>query len=379
MLYLNFLTRVLLLSFAFPSLSPRAHLTPRDVSGLLKPIQERHKIPGMVAAIVEGDQVIALGAVGVRKAGSPEPVQIGDLFHLGSCTKAMTATMIATLVEERKISWETTLEKVFSPWPDRWNAAWRNVTLEQLLTHRSGAPSDLGADGLWGKLWNRKGTPTEQRMDLVEGVLSRPPLHEPGTKYLYANAGFAIAGAMAEKITGEAWEDLMRKRLFEPLGMTTAGFGAPGTPGVVDQPRGHRKGGAPVELGRDADNPPAIGPAGTVHCSIGDWAKFVALHLQGDRGEARLLSAKTFAKLHAPFKGPDPQYAMGWGVTERPWGGGRVLTHNGSNTMWFCVVWIAPKKNFAVLVACNQAENGDKATDEAAWALIQNYLAEVNK
>src|SRR4029453_3966433 len=118
--------------------------------------------------------------------------------------------------------------------------------MERLLPPPSGAPADLSADNLWGRLWNHKGTPTEQRMTLVEGVVRRPPVAAPGTKYIYANAGFAIAGAMAERITGQSWEVLMRARLFEPLGLTSAGFGAPGTPGTpgnaekIDQPRGHR-------------------------------------------------------------------------------------------------------------------------------------------
>src|SRR5262249_9243419 len=190
-------------------------------------------------------------------------------------------------------------------------------TLEQLLTHRSGVPSDLSADGLWGRLWKREGTPTEQRLTLVKGVLARDPDSPAGTKYLYSNAGFAIAGAMAEKITGKAWDDLMRERVFGPLGMKSVGFGAPGTKGVLDQPLGHSSKGKPVELGPGDDNPPAIGPAGTVNCSLADWAKYIALHLAGDRGDkTKILAPETFAKLHEPPAGADPKYAMGWSVAE---------------------------------------------------------------
>jgi len=147
------------------------------------------------------------------------------------------------------------------------------------------------------------------------------PEAEPGTRFIYSNAGFSIAGAMAEKVTGTAWEELMKQRLFEPLGMTSAGFGPPGARGSIDQPRGHRENGSPVEPGRDADNPVAIGPAGTVHCAIDDWAKYVALHLQGARGKARIVKAETFKKLHTPMKLTGADRSTRWGGPRRSAGG----------------------------------------------------------
>ncbi len=168
----------------------------------------------------------------------------------------------------------------------------------------------------------------------------------------------------------------MRRRLFEPLGMTSAGFGAPGTREKVDAPRGHREDGTPVEPGPGSDNPPAIGPAGTVHASIGDWGKFISLHLRGTRADTPLLPRDQFQKLHTAPEGAEPPYALGWIVTRRQWGGnGDVLTHAGSNTMWYCVAWLAPARGFAVLVACNQGgENASRACDESASALIARHL-----
>jgi CubicO group peptidase (beta-lactamase class C family) len=348
----------------------------RDVSSILAPILEKHSIPGMAAAIVQGDRTVAIGAAGVRRAGGPEKITVDDRFHLGSCTKSMTATLCALLVEEKKLDWTTTVGDVFPDLRERMRPSWRGVTLEQLLTHRGGAPADLADGGLWARLWAFAGPPTAARRTLLEGVVGREPEAPPGTKWIYSNAGFAIAGHMAEQVTGRSWESLMTERLFAPLGMASAGFGAPGTAGVVDQPRGHSADGKPVEPGPGADNPVAIGPAGIVHASIGDWAKYVSLHLRGDEGDARLLKPETFAKLHAPAAGPPPSYAMGWTVADRDWAGGRVLTHNGSNTMWFCVTWLAPKRDFAVLVACNRGgDGGAKACDEASSALVQDELA----
>ena len=126
----------------------------------------------------------------------------------------------------------------------------------------------------------------------------------------------------------------------------------------------------PVPPGPRGDNPAALGPAGTVHATLEDWARFVSLHLRKGDGKKSFLKAKTLNRLHTPSVGED--YASGWIVAERPWGGGKVLTHSGSNTMWFAVTWIAPERGFAVLVTCNLGDSR-KACDEAASALIQRF------
>jgi CubicO group peptidase (beta-lactamase class C family) len=326
----------------------------------------------MAAAIATSKGLEAVGAAGVREAGREAKVAVEDRWHLGSCTKAMTATLCAMLVEEKTLRWDDSVAKAFADLP-KVDPAWKGATLETLVRQTAGAPPDLSGDGLWARLWAHRGTAPEQRLALAEGVLAKPPLHPPGSRFLYANANYALAGAMAERAARKPWEDLLRERLFRPLGMDSAGFGAPGSADEVDQPRGHRADGTAVPPGPGSDNPAAIGPGGTVHASVGDWAKFAALHLRGARGEDRLLARETFARLHAPpegAKGGD-RYAGGWAVTERPWGG-RVLTHSGSNTMWYCVAWLAPEKDFAVLVCANRGgEAGAKGTDEAAGILVR--------
>ncbi len=355
--------------------SPSGDLPRRKLSEILRPIREKHDIPAMAAALVGPEKVLAVCADGVRRRGAEQKVTVEDRFHLGSCTKAMTATLLARLVEEGKLSWDAKPAETFQDLGGI-HAGWSGVTLMHLLTHRGGAPENLDADGLWGKLWTHAGTPTEQRLALVEGVLRRAPVAEPGAKYLYSNAGYAIAGAVAERREGKGWEALMRERLFEPLGMKSAGFGAPGKPGTLDQPRGHTAAGKPVEPGPGSDNPAAIGPAGTAHATIGDWGKFISLHLRAGRGKPALLRPESFARLHAPPAMADgADYAAGWIVTTRPWTKGPVLTHAGSNTMWYAVAWLAPESGFAVLVAANQGgDAAAKACDEAAAAVIRDHL-----
>jgi CubicO group peptidase (beta-lactamase class C family) len=345
----------------------------KDVSALLTPIIQKHDVPGIAAAVVRNGEIVALGVAGVRTRGKPDKIATADRFHLGSDTKAMTAMLCGILVDEGKLKWSQTLGETFPELKKSMNPQYQAVTLEQLLTHRGGAPGELEKDELWGKLWQHKGTPTSARRLLLQGVTSKPPEAPPGTKFIYSNAGVSIAGHMAEKVTGKSWEDLMREKIFRPLGMTTAGFGAPGTHAKNDQPRGHKADGSPVEPGPAADNPVAIGPANSVHCSIGDWAKFAAANLPS--AKTKVVKPETLEKLHTPTPPApgDPPYAMGWMIADgQPWAGGPALTHGGSNTMWMAVVWLAPGKDFAVLVACNQAN--DKACNDAVLALIADHF-----
>ncbi len=342
----------------------------KDVSAILTPIIQKHDVPGMAAAIVQSGEIVAIGVAGVRTRGKPDKVAVADRFHIGSDTKTMTAMLCGILVDEGKLKWGQTLGETFPELKKTMDPQYQAVTLEQLLHHRGGAPGELQKDPLWLQLWQYKGTPTGARRLLVQAVTSKPPEATPGEKFIYSNAGYSIAGHMAEKVAGKSWEDLTREKIFRPLGMTTAGFGPPGTRAKNDQPRGHKADGSPVEPGPGADNPVAIGPAGIVHCSIGDWAKFVAANLPS--AKTKLVKPETLEKLHAPAPG-EPKYAMGWIIADnQPWAGGPALTHAGSNTMWFAVAWLAPRKDFAILVACNQAN--DQACNDAVLALIADHF-----
>ncbi len=131
-------------------------------------------------------------------------------------------------------------------------------------------------------------------------MLKDAPLTKPGSTYAYSNVGYVLAGLMAEHVSGQSWETLMNKRLFEPLGMTSAGFGSPGHPGKVDQPWGHRDSGGEVRP-TQVDNAPVMGPAGTVHCSVPDWAKFASLHMSERAGKAQATQGEHLPGIaHAP-------------------------------------------------------------------------------
>ena len=398
--------------------------TPVNVDAILQSILGRGgERFGMVAAVLRGERIIAQGAAGVRKRGAAERATLDDRFHLGSCTKTMTATLVAMLVEEGKLHWTTTLGELFADTVKPMHPVWDKVTLRQVLAHRAGLPLEpddpVGVFTLiresYGSLRSdpelmrppraRLGTLPQQRLEIARQALSRPPGFPPDTKFYYSNVGYVLAGAVLEQLTGRAWEELMRERLFQPLGISTGGFGAPGTTNKTEQAWGH----SPV-LGKPLDpRSPAAeiplfnGPAGLAHMTITDWAKFTALHLRGDPAnphcQAALLKLDTFAEMHAgsTSKGwvirglnflatgdaaPAVTYCAGWFISAASWAKGtqpgdtgRRLWHAGSAGRWNACVGIAPEIDFAVLAACNRGWKGIAAwkTRQALKELIRTF------
>ena len=348
----------------------------------LEAIRAKHNLPCLAVIALRGDTVVAEGYVGVRKLGDATPITRDDRFHLGSDTKAMTATLLGLLVDEGKLTWSTTLREIFAKSSVKLHAAWNNVTVAQVLAHRAGLRANL-PPAQRGAEFGRLAMP-QRREVLIREVLSQPPQHSPGTKYLYSNVGYILAGVIIERLAHDSWEQLMVEWIFKPLDITSAGFGPPGTPGKADQPWGHSPDGAPIDPGSPrSDNPKVVGPAGTAHMTMRDWAKFVALHLRSDaenpHREVKLLKPESFGALHTPASGET--YMGGWVFLKRPWAkgdqagnSGRVFQHAGSNTLWFCIAWVAPEIDFAVLVATNQAgENGPKGCDDAAGTMIRKF------
>jgi D-alanyl-D-alanine carboxypeptidase len=335
------------------------------VTRLLKTLRQKFNVPAMAAAVVTSDGVKFAGAVGVRKRGTEVSVGLDDLWHLGSDGKAMTSMLIARLVEQGKLRWDSTLAGIFPELAPQMNPEFCKVTLLELLSHRAGLPRNVD-------LAEYQGDDVQAlRLRVVRSELAKQPLSAPGDKFAYSNLGYIIAGAIVEQITGQSWEDAISNQVFKPLQMNSAGFGGTGTPGKIDQPWSHTADGKPTgENGPAMDNPPVMGPAGRIHCSIQDWAKFIQDQLRGARGEAgTLLKPESYQKLQTPTFGGD--YALGWIVAQRNWAGGKTLSHVGDNTMNCADVWIAPNRDFAILIVVNQSgDTAFRAADAAVGAMI---------
>jgi D-alanyl-D-alanine carboxypeptidase len=323
--------------------------------------------PGLGAGLIT-PQTIEVWTTGVRKVGHVAPLQNSDKFHLGSNTKAMTATLLAQMIEAGTLRWQSTLREIFPEITLR--SEYVNVTLEMLTAHRSGITSDMGAienGELWSWMWlNSSSQIFSERFDISQRILAFPPQQTPGTGYLYSNWNYIIIGAVLEKFSQLSWEELMQQKLFKPLQMSSCGFGATANIELSspDQPWPHtlEKGVfVPMPSNRPHDNPRGFGPAGTAHCSLADWGKFLRAHIDGFQNkDTAILRAAGFAKLHTPY--PGQQYTPGgWlrlSVGDRP-----VLQHTGSNTMNFSNVWLFPADGTGFIATANAADSGSTVFD----------------
>ena len=346
---------------------------------LAEQVRKDMKAPALAVAVVRGGKIVEKAAVGIREYGRNDPVRIDDRFHIGSVTKSFTSTMIGKLVEDRLLSWDTTIGQAL---PDvDMQDEYRAVTLEQILHHRGGIPPIPESDEFDTstiKDWQAKRQ--RGRQLLLERVLSEKPAVTPGTTMVYSNAGYVVAASMAERASGRTWEDLIRSTVFKPLGMTTAGFGWPATKEQPDQPRGHF--GAPPDvrvqkIGQhglgDFDIGTYCAPAGDVSCSIEDLARFASFHLRGLHGQDGVLKAKTIQRLHTPSASDTgkKRYASGWGLSETD-SGEPIHWHNGSAGTFFALVFIYPESNLAVAIATNAGIRASAYVEKMADVIWQH-------
>jgi CubicO group peptidase (beta-lactamase class C family) len=377
-------------ALAFAVVSATAFAAPPDdpKQAALEQLRAKWKLPALGAAVFSSEKLEGAWVAGRRAIDDETQVELSDCWHLGSCTKSMTATLIALLVERGDLEWETPLPKLLPELAKSMHAAYADLTIVELLAHRSGVPAMTGPHAALFRCAQFPGTPTEQRREFVKEVLAAAPESKPRAQGVYSNAGFIVAGHVAERVTGKSWEELMETLLFRPLGMESAGFGAPGAPDELSQPRGHVAAGSsltPIEPKPEADNPPLLGPAGTVHASLADWVKYLQLHLRGAKGDVKVgaitLQKETFARLHAPYPtqpGDDFSYGGGWSIAKRDWAAGdqTVLQHNGSNNLWYCVCWLDPAGGWGMLATTNAAgANANAATDAAVGLAGRERLA----
>jgi CubicO group peptidase (beta-lactamase class C family) len=345
----------LLSALAAVSAMPSFQESDKELDTRLEGIREKYKLVALAGARYERGKALRFGVVGLRRHRSKVAVTRSDRFHLGSCTKAMTATLLGLLVQDGKLRWDMTVVEGLPDLAEQIHKDFREVTLGMLLAHRSGLPNTVPKGWSLMRMHLLKGAMLDARREYVKALLSQEPLHAPGSKFFYSNAGYTVAASFAETATGKSWEELIRNRLFEPLGMKTAGFGAMGTKGKIDQPWQHRGTGRVISAigpGPLSDNPKVMAPAGRVHASMEDWGKFLALHAVSPAKAKSLLKLETWTWLHTAWKGQT--YAPGgWVVLQRPWAKGNVLTHTGSNTMNAAVVWMAPSQGRAFFAATN--------------------------
>lgn len=312
---------------------------------------EEGNIPGLGQIQFTADTISKPTFAGTLHVDSKDTPTADHQWHIGSDAKAMTATLIARLVEKKKLKWDSTMEDLFPKEAKKFHPEARKITVVQLLSHTAGLPANVerkyklesqkkGARG------NRK-----LRLELFLEALEE----KPGEGFLYSNLGYIGAGAIAADLLNTTWEKAMEQEVFKPLGIKSVGYGAPEGRRVI---RGHHNGAA-TPTGYEGDNPAIYGPAGGLHLTLNDWAIFAQDQLNGHNGKGQLLKPESYQKLHTPVT---DRYALGWGVAKDNEGKVVRLAHDGSNTMWHARVTIDLRESKGICLAANT-----KSDDTSTW------------
>ncbi len=294
---------------------------------------------------------------GARFKGSQQLLATDARWHVGSITKSFTATLLARMAERGDVAFDAPLAALVPEYAAELHPDWRSLTLSEILSHTAGLRPNFTIRQMIGAAGN----------DLTSERLTRLRAHWgkklPGRRgrFAYSNLGYVLAGLVGETRAGLPWQELIRREIAEPLGLSSLGFGPPR--GDAD-PWGHRRGlfvARPVDpSGRGADNPAWFGPAGTLHMSLGDLLRWGWVHIHACRGEMPdFLSAEACQRLHRPVAGG---YALGWALAAFEGLDEPVQSHNGSNTMWVAELAYSAERDMVLALAMNEARLAEAET-----------------
>lgn len=366
---------LLLAAVVLPTLAPVA-AQPPPLEGLDAYVEEGLRtwgIPGLAVAVVRGDSVVFARGYGVRALGAPEPVDEHTLFGVASTTKAMTATLLAMLVEEGRLDWDTRVVDVLPEFRlvDPWVT--EQVTVRDLLAHRVGLGRIVG---------NRLPFLTHRSREEVLYRMRYHTFERPFREgYVYSNVMYAVAGALVPALTGQSWDDALTERLFAPLGMTTANTSITQIADDANAAWPHQEiDGETVRIPRrNFDN---VGPAASVNASALDMAQWLRFNLgePGTIGGRRLVRAETMRALRRPqvvLSGDHPAaggftaYGLGWQLgTYR---GRPLVRHGGATDGMHTNLVMLPEEDLGVVVLTNTFND---FTTSLANEILDRFLEE---
>ncbi|MBX6363925.1 MAG: serine hydrolase [Gemmatimonadetes bacterium] len=311
-------------------------------------------VPGVAVAVVKDDSVVFAKGFGVREVGKPDRVDENTLFAIGSSSKAFTAAAVGMLVAEGKLAWDDPATKylpgfaLYDPYVSR------ELTVRDLLTHRSGlARGDL----LWiSGLFDR------------DEILRRARYLEPSwsfrSQFGYQNIMYLAAGQVVAHVSGASWDDVIARRIFQPLGMTSSSTSIKALEGRPNVATPHGEdGGKTITLPyRDVD---CIGPAGSINSNVVDMAKWIRFQLgEGSFAGRRLLQPATLEEMWSPqtiiagggFQRTSPDahfiaYGMGWFLHD--YHGVKLVEHGGNVDGMTALVALVPEKKLGMVILTN--------------------------
>jgi CubicO group peptidase (beta-lactamase class C family) len=333
-------------------------------------------VPGLALAVVKDDSIVYARGFGVRRLGERAPVTDRTLFAVGSTTKAFTAAALAMLVDSGKVAWDDPVTKYLSTFELHDPYVTRELTVRDLLTHRSGLAR---GDALW---W---ATPYS-RDEVLRRVRHLEPSWSFRSRYGYQNIMFLAAGQIVHAVTGQSWDDFVQLRIFAPLGMTASNTSvtALAETGDVATPHSPVDGRMQPVAWRNIDN---IGPAGSINSSVRDMAQWIRLQLgEGVFNGRRLLFAATVREMHAAHMvipvdtlserlWPSTHfraYGLGWALQD--YRARKLVGHGGAIDGMRAHVTLVPEERLGVVVLSNGGEPSRLLTQAVVFRVIDAYL-----
>ena len=277
---------ILLLLSLLPALTVLASTDDRkadEIARYARQVCSQWKIPGLSLAVIHHDSTVISAGFGVKEKGTSDPVTDSTLFHIGSMTKAFTATLIASLADEGALSWNDTVKNILPDFDWYDDSVEASMQVHDLLTHSTGLVAqagtyipNLGYD----------------REDIYQMFKYIPPVYPFREKFAYNNITFIIAARIIEKVTGMSWENNIRERILIPLGMDSSvpdadGYLAAGDNASTAHYFGYNKGSIYVTALHGEERAlhwvNVIGPAGSISSTASDLIKWVRFHLENGR------------------------------------------------------------------------------------------------
>ncbi|MGA5299523.1 serine hydrolase [Nucisporomicrobium flavum] len=319
----------------------------------LAALAERHQVPGAVLGVLRlrpgGEDELVEAAYGVVNADSGVATTTDSVFQIGSISKVWTATLAMQLVDDGKLELDAPIVDVLPELQLSDPGVAAKVTMRHLLTHTSGIDGDVFTDT------GRGDDCVEKYVAGLAGVAQNHPL---GATWSYCNSGYVLAGRVIEKLTGGTWDEAVRKRLSEPLGLRRTGT-LPEEALLHRTAAGHSSGPdgpvrTPVWM-----LPRSMGPAGLINATAADLLRFARLHLSGGLAPdgTRLLSERAAAEMAAgQVELPDKDvlgdsWGLGW--IRFGWDGRRLVGHDGNTIGQAAFLRLLPEQGLAIALLTN--------------------------
>jgi len=333
--------------------------------------------PGVAIGIVKNDSLIYSKGFGVCKLGTNQAVDENTLFAIGSISKSTVAVALGMLVDEGKLKWDDRVTQylpdfqLFDPWVTC------EITIRDLLTHRSGLISESGGTIWYGSDYDRA--------EVVQRLRYLKPVTSFRYKYAYQNVMYLVAGEIIPAVTGQTWDDFVKERIFRPLGMCTTNTHLNDLDNFtnVSIPHAMLNGRQQPISYRNYDN---VGPACSVNSTAVEMAQYVRLLLNGGVYKGQRLYSEAVAcelfnpQMIVPIRdyGPGLElmkpnfFAYGFGWFLKDYRGRKLVFHTGGLDGIRAMVMMIPAEKLGIIVLSNQEDS--RFYNVLTYYLLDMYL-----